>query len=107
MNEQTMSRRESLADQVIDRAGRDPQFRSELLRNPTETVEQELGVGIPAGMEIRVVEETASLLYLVLPPEPVAVGRELTDRELELVAGGWSMDTVGGCEFGPGGKAVC
>jgi hypothetical protein len=65
-----------------------------LLQHPNATVTQELGVSIPASMEIRVVEETPSTLYLVLPSQPIAPGQELSDRDLEQVAGGWSENTV-------------
>jgi hypothetical protein len=52
----------------------------------------ELGTRLPDGVEVRALEETAESIYLVLPP-----GRsgdvhadELSDRELETVAGGWN-----------------
>lgn len=91
MSDQSTSTRETVTSQVIDRSTRDPRFRQELLRNPKESVEQEMGVRVPANMEIRVVEETASTLYLVLPPRPAVAGQELSDRELEQVAGGWTQ----------------
>jgi hypothetical protein len=93
MSDQSSSSRETVTGQIIDRATRDPQFRQDLLRDPVRTVEQELGVRIPTGVEIRVVEESASTLYLVLPPQSIATGQELSDRELEQVAGGWSAQT--------------
>jgi hypothetical protein len=67
---------QSAASQILDRATRDPAFR------------QELGVSIPKSIEIRVVEESPSTLYLVSPPQPIAAGQELSDQELEKVAGG-------------------
>jgi hypothetical protein len=93
MSYQSDENRGTVSSQLIDRATRDPQFRQDLLQNPTETVERELGVRVPASTEIRVVEETPSTLYLVLPPATVAPGQELSDRELEQVAGGWSATT--------------
>jgi hypothetical protein len=107
MTDQSASSRETVTSQVIDRAARDPQFRQQLLRNPSDALEQELGVRIPAGMEIQVVEETPSTLYLVLPPQPTTPGQELSDRELEQVAGGaWTEQTAecgtcgAGCDQG-------
>src|SRR5436305_1658690 len=93
MDEQSASSRDALTGQVIDRAVRDPGFREELLQRPAKTVEQELGVRLPESIEIRVVEESPSILYLVLPPRPIAPGQERSDRELEQVAGGWSQHT--------------
>ena len=42
---------------------------------------------MPAGINVTVVEETADTLYLVLP-HTVAEGDELSDSDLEAVAGG-------------------
>jgi hypothetical protein len=42
------------------------------------------------------VEETADTIYLVLPSaSPTGEGGELSDRELEAVAGGWSNAGTG------------
>lgn len=105
MSDQSRTGRDDLSNQIVDRAARDPAFREELLRNPKRTVEQELGVSIPASIEIRVVEEAPSTLYLVLPSQPIAAGQELSDQDLEQVAGGWSGAEGGqscGCMGGPG-----
>ena len=65
-------------------------------------MEQELGTPLPEGIEIRAVEETPDTIYLVLPSaSPVGQGGELSDQELEAVAGGgWakaaSVTTQGG-----------
>jgi hypothetical protein len=60
-------------------------------------IEQELGTGVPAQVQIRVVEETPDTTYLVLPPSasPSGQGGELSDRDLEAVAGGdpWDVQT--------------
>jgi hypothetical protein len=52
------------------------------------TLEQELGRGLPEGVKVRVVEESADTIYLVLPSgSPVGQGEELSDQQLEAVAG--------------------
>jgi hypothetical protein len=51
-------------------------------------VEQELGTQLPEGVQVRVVEETADTIYLVLPSASVVgEGGEISDQELEAVAG--------------------
>jgi hypothetical protein len=54
-------------------------------------VEQELGAQLPSGVRVQVVEETADTVVLVIPPSSQAGGDEgeLSDSELESVAGGW------------------
>ena len=47
-------------------------------------------------MQVRAVEETADTVYLVLPSaSPVGEGGELSDRELDTVAGGWGNPGTG------------
>ena len=54
-------------------------------------MEEELGTRLPEGVRVVAVEETSDTIYLVLPATPMAgaEGVELSDRELESVAGGW------------------
>jgi hypothetical protein len=74
---------------LIQRSMEDEGFRRRLLEDPKGTVERELGRGLPEGVEVRAVEESAQTIYLVLPfASPVGEGEELSDRDLEGVAGG-------------------
>ncbi len=86
---------EDLQVRLIARAWKDDEFKQELLRDPRSAIGEELGVELPSDLEIQVVEEKPNMICLVLPvrPEDVADG-ELTDGELEAVAGGSGVVTV-------------
>ena len=75
---------------IVQRSIEDEDFRQRLLDDPKGTLEQELGSGLPDGVEVRVVEESTDTIYLVLPSASALgdQGGELSDQELEAVAGG-------------------
>jgi hypothetical protein len=76
---------------LIQRSLEDEDFRRRLLADP-KAVAEELGTRLPEGVEVRVVEETADTIYLVLPCASLLgdEGAELSDRQLESVSGaGW------------------
>ena len=82
---------------LVQRSLEDESFRQKLLDDPRGTVEQELGTQLPEDVEVRVVEESAQSIYLVLPNASPLGGEdgELSDQDLEAVAGGGSWMT--GC----------
>jgi hypothetical protein len=91
------SGRAEMERRIVQRSIEDDAFRQQLLEDPKAAVEQELGSRLPEEVRIVTVEETADTIYLVLPSTPMAgaEGGELSDQQLESVAGG---DTGGGCE---------
>lgn len=78
----------ALVERVVQRASADPAFRAHLMADPKGAVESELGIAIPVGMKIRVVEERSDEFYIVLPPKER--GGEVNDAALAGVAGGGS-----------------
>jgi Nitrile hydratase, alpha chain len=75
---------------IVRRSLEDEEFRQRLLDDPKGTLEQEIGRGLPEGVQVRVVEESADTIYLVLPSAS-AVGEgggSLSDEALEAVSGG-------------------
>jgi hypothetical protein len=71
--------------QIIAKTWSDESFKQRLLANPAATLKAE-GFEMPAGVEVRVLENSEKAFYLVLPPKP-ATG-ELSDEDLENVAAG-------------------
>ena len=94
--------REQMERRLIERSLQDDAFRQELLGDPKGAVEEELGTRLPEEVRLVVVEETADTVYLVLPVRSTEAQEagELSDRDLEAVAGGWDAGT-GGLTCGP------
>ena len=69
---------------VIARALADDSFRQKFLSDTVATLKEE-GVELPAGLELRVVQNTDNLLFVGLP---TTSSRELSEEELGDVAGG-------------------
>ena len=62
--------RKDLEIHLITRALKDEAFKQELLANPKVVIEKELGTKLPDGIEINVLEEPKTALYMVLPSNP-------------------------------------
>lgn len=58
---------------------RDADFRKRLLSNPVETLRAE-GVQISPDVKVKVVENTADLIHIVLPAKQVALADEALDK---------------------------
>ena len=72
------------------------EFRQRLLADPKGTVEQQIDSWLPESMELRVVEESAQTIYLVLPSaSPIGSGGAfsrvaLGDQHRKSPAGLWN-----------------
>ena len=84
--EEAVTGLEAVKQALIQRSLQDESFRQGLLAAPKATIEQELGEQLPADLKVQVLEETQETVYLVLPP--TRVSGELSDKELDSVAGG-------------------
>lgn len=79
---------------IVARASTDPDFKARLLADPDPILAQ-LGVTPPTGTRLKIIEDTEAVTHMVLPRPPT--GDELSDAELERVAGGCSNN---GCADG-------
>lgn len=62
--------RKDLEIHLISRALKDEAFKQDLLANPKAVVEKELGTKLPEGIEINILDETETTIYMVLPNNP-------------------------------------
>ena len=87
------SGRAEMERRLVQRSIEDDAFRRRLIEDPKGAVEQELGMRLPEEVRVVTVEETSDTIYLVLPSTLMAgaEGGELSDKDLEAVAGGAGM----------------
>ena len=70
--------RRSFESWLIAQARKDTSFKQRLLENPKAVIAKECGTQLPVGIEIRVLEETEKILYIVLP---YSADRRLEEKE--------------------------
>ena len=87
-------KKEQIIQTVISKAWEDADFRKELLASPVEAIEKLTGVEVvlPEGKELIIVDQTdKSKVYVNIPAEPEMDNIELTEDQLEAIAGGGQM----------------
>ncbi|MEH2084225.1 MAG: NHLP leader peptide family RiPP precursor [Nostoc sp.] len=93
---QSLNARAELEQKLIEQAWESETFKQELINNPKAVINRELRQQLPEDVEIEVLQETSKKVYLVLPENPAQVGSgvELSEEDLEKVAGGISVCLV-------------
>lgn len=84
---------------ILAKCWADASFKQQLLADPTAALKAE-GIEIPTGYTVRVLENTDKVLNYILPPNPNA---DLSDSELEAVAGGKMSPKRNEQMYGPNG----
>ena len=87
MSDEDLTRGE-MNDLIAGFANKNADYRKALLSNPKDIVERQLGTDLPESLKVAVVEDTPDTLHIVLPHVP-GEGEELSDADLEMVAGGF------------------
>ena len=74
---------------IIARAWADPAFKAKLIADPSAVLTAEGGT-LPAGVSVKVVENTDTTFHFVLPAKPA----DLSDADLDDVSGGFCWSTT-------------
>ena len=86
-----LTKEQRILQQVISEAWNNPTFKEELINSPEEAIKKLTGESftLPEGKTLQVFDQSNSdVICLNIPPQPNMGDLELTDKELELVAGG-------------------
>jgi hypothetical protein len=94
VHEQYVAQRLERDRRVLDRALADPDFRANLVASPHKSLSELYGVSIPENADVRVLEESDDSHFVVIPPDMSSISQELTDEQLEAVAGGWFIQLI-------------
>jgi hypothetical protein len=79
-------------------ATENPDYRKALLKDPKAVIQEQFQVKIPDRVNVKVVQETSDTSYVILP-QLLQAGAQLSDSDLEAVAGGF-LDKTANCEEG-------
>jgi Nitrile hydratase, alpha chain len=88
----SMSRQE-VETLIVQHAWKDDAFRDEFIADPKATIEKYSGQKLQAEVSIVAHPEDDKTIHFVIPPKP-ANADELSDEDLEKVAGGIDLATV-------------
>ena len=92
-----MSRGE-MQDLLAKFSAENADYRTALLNNAKSVVEKQFQLSVPEGTTINVLEDTSDTIHIVLPANQA--GGELSDADLEAVAGGGVKMDDASCQSG-------
>lgn len=73
-------------DMIKEKAYQDSVFKQQLLQNPKQVIEQELGYTLPSWINVEVLEATSESIIFVIP---CLSSNEVEEEQMMAVAGGW------------------
>jgi len=106
MAQETMElSRGQVNDLLAKWAAEDPEYRKALMERPREVLQAQFGVTVPESIQVKVIEEGPNEFHVIIP-HVVEEGGELSDADLEQVAGGF-LDKKVRCSAKQLGFASC
>ena len=99
---------EKLEENIVSNARKNADYRKRLIDDPRALLESQIGQPLPPGMKVTVLQESPTQAYIVLPYDAPKSGSQLSDEDLENVAGGGSKMNDVTCtnNAGSGGGAA-
>jgi hypothetical protein len=79
--------------EIISKCWSDAGFKKRFVAEPKK-VFAEFGMDLPADLEVKVVENSDNVMYLVIPPKPSETSGELSDSQLDAVSGGATIAPI-------------
>lgn len=100
--ENQQEKSQELLHKIVNKAWEDEAFKQDLLADPINAIEKATGekVNLPEGKTLIVRDQTdTSTVYVNIPTDPNMVDAELSEGQLEAVAGGnmlppWIIPTL-------------
>jgi hypothetical protein len=87
---------QKMYSEIVQKAWEDAEFKKELVANPVATIEKLLGkkLNLPEGKTLVIRDQTdESAVYINIPSKP-QIDAELSEEQLEMVAGGVSIKEI-------------
>lgn len=91
-------------NELFNKCWEDENYKKELMANPIEVLARDFEVGFIQGTKVQVIDQTDSnTMSINIPPRPNFENVELSEADLEYVAGGaaasWTFN-IGNISFG-------
>ncbi len=77
-----------IIDQLTKKAHQNPEFKKNLLSNPKEKIEEELGLKLSENVKVKIHENTTDIINVILPMDLSTL--EISEEFLEKISGGGS-----------------
>lgn len=86
-NPELLAKAEENLQTVLSRSATDPEYRQRLLSDPRSAVSEVIGGPVPESFNVVFIENKAAATFVL--PDAVDPNAELSEAQLETVAGGW------------------
>jgi hypothetical protein len=83
-------------EKIQAKASTDKKFREKVLSNPAEAIKEVAGKEIPDGLKIKIIENEKDVDQTYVLPD--FIGEELSDEDLDNVAGGMGRRCGSQCQ---------